>query len=634
MSRGLHAKPKYYETNIKPLVDAWVDEFKDGAKEFSANFVDSVKLGDEGYQPEVAGSFYDQDKDFNDHSSNEELKPIFDYSNLDVNAKKAAAIAVIAVSSVATAGIGLETPAAAATPSVSANNNPAAATITVKSGDSLTKIADRLNPSSPQTLVNQIAKINNLSNPNLIYPGESLKVPTTSSAALGYTSVTLKPGQTISALVQQEGSTVAAFAAANPGVNPNVVYAGQAYNIPIGTVAYAINPGDSLWKIATPAANSPVQTASTVNEIQTLNPGINPNDLQPGQTIELPGNVAVAAAAESANNSQSAPNTAPANNSVQAPVSAPEAAVAPTNTNSSPVLAAESTPATPVTQAPETASSPASEASVNQPKPQAASQPAAANTAQSENKTPTVVPSQSQSQASVAAPSSQPLPETAQATQSTTVQTPSSNPSTNNQQPSAQTAPATSSNATNNSTNVLGPKAAAAIEQNSGDLVGNVTIQELADYLEAKTILTKIAIAGIIGNFKYESGLNTEQLQGQPLGEQTTYQSLTSDQVKSGSVGFGLAQETPPSKYGVWAEANNLDPNAMSSQLQYIIQNYPNLLTLLNKATTPQQSSDIFLNDFENPFDKAASQVQREQYAAQAYAVITGNNSSVNNTNS
>ena len=50
---------------------------------------------------------------------------------------------------------------------------------------------------------------------------------------------------------------------------------------------YTIQPGDTLYSIAT-AAYGAASADAGVTAIENANPGINPDDLQPGQQIMIP----------------------------------------------------------------------------------------------------------------------------------------------------------------------------------------------------------------------------------------------------------------------------------------------------------------------------------------------------------
>ncbi|MGB3714768.1 MAG: LysM peptidoglycan-binding domain-containing protein [Candidatus Promineifilaceae bacterium] len=114
-------------------------------------------------------------------------------------------------------------------------------TYVIQLGDTLSSIALRFN-----TTVAAIAAANNISNPNLIYAGESIIIPTDGAPppepqpptapppSSGGTYV-IQPGDTLSGIAQRFNTTVAALAAANNIINPNYIYAGQVLTIPGGT---------------------------------------------------------------------------------------------------------------------------------------------------------------------------------------------------------------------------------------------------------------------------------------------------------------------------------------------------------------------------------------------------------------
>ena len=168
--------------------------------------------------------------------------------------------------------------------------------VTVASGDTLRRIADRCGTS--------VAALR-LANPeigwgNLIYPGQVLLLPgTILGSDGGYLIYIVARGDTLRSLAARFGSTVDSILASNPGItNPNVIYEGQRLTIysagpgnppptqppppPAGGVYYA-QRGDTLRKIA-------ARYGTTVNAILTVNPQItNPNIIYVGQAITLPG---------------------------------------------------------------------------------------------------------------------------------------------------------------------------------------------------------------------------------------------------------------------------------------------------------------------------------------------------------
>lgn len=107
---------------------------------------------------------------------------------------------------------------------------------TVKKGDNLTKIAKEYT-----TTVNSIVSLNNIKNPNLIYPNQVLKINQNSGGSssnyLGDNSCgkilyTVKRGDTLSALALKYKSSVSSIAKINNIYNPNLIYIGQVIRIP------------------------------------------------------------------------------------------------------------------------------------------------------------------------------------------------------------------------------------------------------------------------------------------------------------------------------------------------------------------------------------------------------------------
>jgi LysM repeat protein len=104
-------------------------------------------------------------------------------------------------------------------------------TYTVKSGDRLFSIGRQfgVNPYS-------IAQANNILPPYIIYPGQTLKIPsgsgTTVTPAPGGRTHVVARGENLFRISLRYGTTVQALAAANNIANVNLVYAGQVLRIP------------------------------------------------------------------------------------------------------------------------------------------------------------------------------------------------------------------------------------------------------------------------------------------------------------------------------------------------------------------------------------------------------------------
>lgn len=106
------------------------------------------------------------------------------------------------------------TPAPIPQPVVPIANN----TYIVKSGDNLSSIAAKYN-----TTWQALAAANGLSNPNLIYPGQVLRVPGTAAPK----TYVVKSGDTLSSIAAANGTTWQRLAQLNGLPNPNLIYPGQ-----------------------------------------------------------------------------------------------------------------------------------------------------------------------------------------------------------------------------------------------------------------------------------------------------------------------------------------------------------------------------------------------------------------------
>ena len=98
---------------------------------------------------------------------------------------------------------------------------------TVKSGDTLAKIAAKYN-----TTYQKLAEYNGISNPNLIYVGQKIKIPSASNS-VAYTVYTVKSGDTLAKIAAKYGVSLDAVKKANPQIkNYNLIYPGDKINIP------------------------------------------------------------------------------------------------------------------------------------------------------------------------------------------------------------------------------------------------------------------------------------------------------------------------------------------------------------------------------------------------------------------
>ena len=95
-------------------------------------------------------------------------------------------------------------------------------TYTVKSGDTLSSIASKFG-----TTYQKLAEINNIPNPNLIYVGQILKINGTSSS----TTYTVKSGDTLSEIAQKYNTTIDNLVSKNGIKDKNKIYVGQVLKI-------------------------------------------------------------------------------------------------------------------------------------------------------------------------------------------------------------------------------------------------------------------------------------------------------------------------------------------------------------------------------------------------------------------
>lgn len=173
-------------------------------------------------------------------------------------------------------------------------------THTVQPGDSLTKIAQQYN-----TTADAIATANRIVNPNLIYRGQVLVIPSAgttppvSQPSYGSFNYTIVYGDTLSTIADRYGTTVQAILDANTWYRrTDMLRAGQVFVIPAGNTQptprpgtggiggtgrwYVVRPGDTMFRIA---------AAYRVNvyDLAEANGILNLNLIYSGQSLRIPG---------------------------------------------------------------------------------------------------------------------------------------------------------------------------------------------------------------------------------------------------------------------------------------------------------------------------------------------------------
>ncbi len=160
-------------------------------------------------------------------------------------------------------------------------------TIRIVWGDTLSGIALDYG-----TTVAELVRINNIQNPNLIFAGETLRVPITSSGSGGDDPIRdvvyiVKRGDTLSKIAIKYGTTVNNIARMNGIKNVNLIYVGQRLIIrtsgmenDLGHMCYKVVKGDTLYSISR-------RYNTTISNIVMLNRIQNPNLIYPGQCLRI-----------------------------------------------------------------------------------------------------------------------------------------------------------------------------------------------------------------------------------------------------------------------------------------------------------------------------------------------------------
>jgi LysM repeat protein len=149
-------------------------------------------------------------------------------------------------------------------------------TYTVQSGDTLRKIATRFN-----TTWEEIARLNNITNPNLIYVGQVLTVQqVTTHPTENYV---VQRGDTLYSIARRYNMTVTELAALNKITDVNKLEVGQVLvvkSVVAAPATYTVQSGDTLYRIA-------LRFNKNVYDLAELNGLTNLNKIYVGQVLKL-----------------------------------------------------------------------------------------------------------------------------------------------------------------------------------------------------------------------------------------------------------------------------------------------------------------------------------------------------------
>jgi LysM repeat protein len=176
-------------------------------------------------------------------------------------------------------------------PVLSAPESQGAVVHVVQWGETLAVIARRY-----AVTINAIVQANGLTNPNFIYAGQRLTIPSGTAPApppAGQTTTyVVQRGDTLHLIATRFGTTVNTLVSLNRLSNPNFIYVGQRLQIPgtgsatpsqpSDTCIYVVQRGDNLTKIA-------LVYRTTVWALTLANNLANPSFIWVGQRLVIPG---------------------------------------------------------------------------------------------------------------------------------------------------------------------------------------------------------------------------------------------------------------------------------------------------------------------------------------------------------
>lgn len=139
-------------------------------------------------------------------------------------------------------------------------------------------------------------------------------------------------------------------------------------------------------------------------------------------------------------------------------------------------------------------------------------------------------------------------------------------------------------------------------------LTGDSNAQELYNYF-ISVGLTASESSGILGNLEAESSIQPERLENTASGVATPSSSLSSSQLSDTTIGWGIAQWTPPDTVITPISQSGGDPDDLGTQASYL---WKELTTseqafLDNMKTLPDATPEQAAYAFEEYFERPAS---------------------------
>ena len=191
----------------------------------------------------------------------------------------------------------------------------------VVKGDTLSSIAQKFG-----TTYQELARINGITNPNLISIGQIIKLPCSSPTSSSTLSYKVVSGDTLTGIAKNFNTTLQELVRINGITNPDLIRVGQIIKVPnsnsnvntfsssissssSSTDSYKVVSGDTLTKIAQ-------KFNTTYQELARINGITNPNLIRVGQIIKVPKTNSNNIHSSSVPNSQSSSNHNTSSNTI------------------------------------------------------------------------------------------------------------------------------------------------------------------------------------------------------------------------------------------------------------------------------------------------------------------------------